>query len=258
MHFLLERTKEFSKQMTKFRDLIRKRRVSKHVNKNGWYFSYHNINFQLPSNTEINVANALIKGNYEKEEVQMISSHVPPDKSVIELGGSFGIVSGLISKNLNKGVEHIIVEANPLLSEVCLKNAQAGSSNPNITLVQKAICYSEKIIEFKIAKNPHSSSIFELPDKKVNKIVKITSITLNEIYKSLENQEDYTLICDIEGGEEEIARYDIDTIAKAKTVIMELHPSMLQNRQSQIPILMRDKGFSIKEQIGNVFSWARN
>lgn len=254
----LERTKEFSKKMTKFRDLIRKRRVSKHVNKNGWCFNYHNINFQLPSNTEIAVANALIKGKYEKEEVQMISSHVPPNKSVIELGGSFGIVSGLISKNLNKGVEHIIVEANPLLSEVCLTNAKAGSSKTKITLVQKAICYGEKIIEFKIANNPHSSTIFELPDKKIYKTVKIASITLNEIYKSLENQKDYTLICDIEGGEEEMARYDIETIAKAKTVIMELHPDMLQNGESQIPILMADKGFIIKEQIGNVFSWARD
>ena len=243
--------------MTKLRDLIRKRRVSKYVNKNGWCFNYHDIEFKLPSNTEIDVANALIKGKYEKEEVQMISSHVPPDKSVIELGGSFGIVSGLISKNLNKGVEHIIVEANPVLSEVCLTNALAGSSNTKIKIVQKAICYSEKIIEFKIANNPHSSSLFELPDKQLNKIVKIPSITLNEIYQSLENQKDYTLICDIEGSEEDMARYDIGTIAKAKTIIMELHPNLLQNGQSQIPILMKDKGFIIKEQIGNVFSWTR-
>ena len=244
--------------MTKLRDLIRKRRVSKYVNKNGWCFNYHDIEFKLPSNTEIDVANALIKGKYEKEEVQMISSHVPPDKSVIELGGSFGIVSGLISKNLNNSVEHIIVEANPLLSEVCLTNAQAGSSNTKITLVQKAVCYGEKIIEFKIANNPHSSSIFELPDKKVSQIVKIPSITLDEIYQSLENKKDYTLICDIEGGEEDMGRYDMGTIAKAKTVIMELHPSMLKSGQPRIPVLMKDQGFIIKEQNGNVFCWARD
>ena len=84
--------------MTKFRDFIRRRRVSKYVNKNGWCFNYHNIDFQLPSNTEIDIANALIKGKYEKEEIQMISAHVPSNKSVIELGGSFGIVSGLSRK----------------------------------------------------------------------------------------------------------------------------------------------------------------
>ena len=245
-------------QMTKFRDFIRKRRVSKYIDKNGWHFHYRNIDFQLPSDTEIDVANALIKGKYEKEEIQMISVHVPPNKSVIELGGSFGIVSGVISRILNKGMEHIIVEANPLLSEVCLTNAQAGSSKTNITILQKAICYSEEIVEFKIANNPHSSSLFDLPDKKVNKKVKIPSITLNEIYQSLENQKDYTLVCDIEGGEEDMARYDISTIAKAKTIIMELHPNLLQNNQSQIPSQMKDKGFIIKQQIGNVFSWVRD
>ena len=254
----LEKTKGFSKQMTKFRDFIRKRRVSKFVNKNGWLFNYHNIDFQLPPDTEIDVANALIKGKYEKEEVLMISSHIPPNNSVIELGGSFGIVSGVISKNLKKGVEHIIVEANPTLSEVCLRNAQAGSSNTNITLIQKAICYNEARVEFKIANNPHSSSLFDLPDKKVNKTVKVLSITLNEIYQSLEKQKDYTLVCDIEGGEEDMLKYDLDTISKAKTIIMELHPNLLQNRQSQIPIQMKDKGFKIKQQIGNVFSWTRD
>ena len=159
--------------MTKFRDFIRKRRVSNYVNRNGWYFNYQNIEFQLPSNTEIDVANALMKGKYEKEEIQMISSHVPPNRSVIELGGSFGIVSGVISKNLNNEQEHIIIEANPLLSEVCLANAKAGSSNTNISIVQKAICYSEKMIEFNIANNPHASSLFNLPDKTVIKTINI-------------------------------------------------------------------------------------
>ena len=60
------------------------------------------------------------------------------------------------------------------------------------------------------------------------------------------------------GRREEMARYDINTIAKAKTVIMELHPNMLQNGASQIPSLMADNGFIIKEQIGNVFSWNRD
>ena len=183
--------------MTKFRDFIRKRRVSNYVNRNGWYFNYQNIEFQLPSNTEIDVANALMKGKYEKEEIQMISSHVPPNRSVIELGGSFGIVSGVISKNLNNEQEHIIIEANPLLSEVCLANAKAGSSNTNISIVQKAICYSGKMIEFNISNNPHASSLFNLPDKTVIKTINIASTTLNEIYQSLKKPKDYTLVCDM-------------------------------------------------------------
>ena len=85
--------------MTKFRDFIRKRRVSKYIKDNGWHFNYCGIEFVMPPNTEIDVANALIKNKYEREEVHMISSYIPPNNSVIELGGSFGIVSGIISKN---------------------------------------------------------------------------------------------------------------------------------------------------------------
>ena len=55
-----------------------------------------------------------------------------------------------------------------------------------------------------------------------------------------------------------MARYDLNTIAKAKTVIMELHPNMLQNGESQIPSLMADNGFILKKQISNVFSWTRD
>ena len=188
----------------------------------------------------------------------MISSYIPPNNSVIELGGSFGIVSGIISKNLNNGVEHVIVEANPLLSEVCLANAEAGSSNTNIKIVQKAICYNDKIVEFNLANNPHSSSLFDLPYEKIDKTIKIPSTTLNEIHQSLEHPTDYTLVCDIEGSEEEMARYDMDTIAKAKTIIMELHPNLLQSGQSQIPIKIKKEGFIIKQQIGAVFTWTRD
>ena len=55
-----------------------------------------------------------------------------------------------------------------------------------------------------------------------------------------------------------MVKHDIETVAKAKTVIMELHPNLLQNGQSQIPFQMKDKGFIIKQKIGNVFSWARD
>ena len=244
--------------MTKLRDLIRKRRVSKYIRNNGWCFNYCGVEFILPPNTEIEIANALIKNKYETEEVHMISSYIPPNNSVIELGGSFGIISGLISKKLNNGAEHIIVEANPLLREVCLANAKAGSSKTNIKIVQKAICYNEKMVEFNLANNPHSSSLFDLPVRKVQKTIKIPSITLNEIYQSLENPIDYTLVCDIEGSEEDMVINEMDTLAKAKTIIMELHPNLLQSGQSQIPIKMKNKGFIIRKQIGTVFTWTRD
>ena len=51
-----------------------------------------------------------------------------------------------------------------------------------------------------------------------------------------------------------MVKHDIETVAKAKTVIMELHPNLLQNGQSQIPFQMKDKGFVIKQKIGNVLA----
>ena len=106
------------------------------------------------------------------------------------------------------------------------------------------------MVEFNLANNPHSSSLFDLPVRKVKKTIKIPSITLNEIYQSLENPIDYTLVCDIEGSEEDMVINEMDTLAKAKTIIMELHPNLLQSGQSQIPIKMKNKGFIIRKQIG--------
>lgn len=243
--------------MTAFRDFFRRRRVARHVAKHGWAFECHGLKIRLPEGTDATVASALLRGKYETEEMRMIHNHLPKDRPVIELGGSLGVVSAVIGDHLNADTPHLVVEANPHLQAICLENAQSPQKSQALKLVQNAVSYGGDTVAFQVAKNPHASGLSLRSEADGLETVNVPSITLEALHQALENPEDFSLVCDIEGGEADILARDHATVAKAGVVIMELHPAITPQAAEQIPQQMIDLGFSLKDQAGDVYTWSR-
>lgn len=128
-----------------FRDFFRRRRLARHVARNGHRYIYHGLEVEVPgaagATTDaalLGVRNALLRQKYERDEAAMIMRHLPSGLPVIELGGSLGVVSRLLRSRLKPETPHLIVEANFDLIAICKANAEKGQprARPKLSMRQ--------------------------------------------------------------------------------------------------------------------------
>lgn len=241
--------------LTIVRDFIRRIRLARHVASNGWRFEFHGLEVEIPEGTDSAVANALIRGKYEAEEAEFISKYLPPDRPVIELGGSLGIVSSLIGSLLDTDTPHVIIEANAALIELCAQNAGRAASQ----VYCKALSYDGPTALFVVKSNPHTSRLSVLRKSGAN-IMEVDAVTLSDLWRDLGAPDGFTLISDIEGAEVALLEQDIKTVSNAGLVIMELHPSLIENGSSlveQIKTTMTEAEFFLVEKKSDVYVWRK-
>lgn len=249
--------------MSFIRDFFRRRRVAHHIAQHGWVFQFHGVKVEIPEGSEMAVANALIRRKYEAEEARLIETYMPADRPVLELGGSLGIVSGLIGKILNAGVPHLIVEANPNLIDICTLNARAHRDSASCTVLCKAVAYNGPTAKLAINKNPHSSMLSANSGSGIGpeaQIVEVEATTLAELWRGMGAPPGFTLICDIEGAEIAMVDHDADTLAHAELVVMELHPRLHPEGAAMVARIsdtMTRTGFSFVEQASEVYVWRK-
>jgi FkbM family methyltransferase len=242
--------------MTAFRDFFRRRRVRRHVARNGLVFDFHGQKVTLPALDNPGFASALLRGKYEAEEAELIRLYLPPTLPVIELGGSFGIVSRLIASKLARGTPHIVVEANPQLIGICTLNAAGGPAATEI--VEAAIAYGGPQAAFHVTGDVHSNRL--AGDGDAGASVTVPAISLAQLVTRIGTPETFTLISDIEGGELEMIRREPDVLAQAGTVIMELHPKLYPAGAADEAALLADMhrlGFTQRERFGDVCVWTK-
>jgi len=243
--------------MTAFRDFFRRRRVAKHVRAHGWQFDYQGLSLKLPEGTNATVASALLRGKYEAEEIRMIQTFVPKDRPVIELGGSLGVVSAIIGNHLDADTPHLVVEANPHLQDICHANATSPAKSQALELVECAVSYGSETVVFEVAENPHASGLSLAGNAGHGTPVEVKAVTLAALHDRLGAPEGYSLICDIEGGEADMMAHDPAVVAKAGTVVMELHPTVTPDAAKAIPDQMAKLGFALQAQAGAVYTWVK-
>ena len=240
--------------MSFIRDFFRRRRVARHIAQYGWVFPFHGITVEIPKDSDLAVPNALMKGKYEAEEARLIAAHMPANRPVLELGGSLGVVSGLIGKHLNADVPHLIVEANPHLIDTCTHNAGRVAS----AVVCKAVSYDGPVAHLEINTNPHASMLSSGPRPTGSKTVAVEATTLSALWHDMGAPEGFTLISDIEGAEVDMVDKDAEILAHAGLVVMELHPHLHSEGAAVVTriseALMR-AGFSFVEQASDVYVW---
>lgn len=242
--------------MTMIRDFLRWRRVRRHVARHGWRFEYHGVTVRLPVMDQPGFANALLRGKYEAEEAALILSHLPPDRPVIELGGSLGIVSALIGSRLGAGVPHVIVEANGALLPACAANAGAGT-RAGVELRQAAVFYGGPVARFAAGGNIHANRLAEAEGAGV---IEVPAVTLESLWRGIGQPEGFSLVCDIEGGEVPMVLAEPEVLAHAGVVIMELHPLVYADGEatvSKIVARMAEAGLHQRARLRDVVLWQR-
>ena len=186
-------------------------------------FKPHGVLIKIPKDADIGIRYSLALGRpYEAPEADMVRKYLSIGKNVIELGGCYGIISALIQKKIGPDAKHIIVEADPSLAKICATNANIESANNMVELVNAAVDYSGAVeISFAKGQNAHDGHVAGAGEEGFT----VSTTTLAEQVKKLPDEE-YILVCDIEGAELDLSLNEKEALSRVYLLILETHPEI--------------------------------
>ncbi len=155
--------------------------------------------------------------NYEIHERAALKRFLDPALPVIELGGAMGVVACLTNKSLNHPEKHVVVEANPEILPLLEENRDRN--NCKFTVLHGAVAYGTDEITFNLCDDFRASSA----QAEFNKSVTVPTTNLQEIVAKF-NFDKFTLICDIEGAEVDLVKFDGEVLRdRVTTLMVEVH-----------------------------------
>jgi len=155
---------------------------------------------------------------YEKPERRALKKFLDPKLPVVEFGAAIGVVACLTNKRLSDPKKHVVVEANPDLLPLLKENRDRNDCQ--FTMLHRAVAHEREEVAFHQSENYLGSSAHAPTGIPIS----VRAITLREIVDDF-GFERCSLVCDIEGGEGDIVRYEADTLAqRVQTFIVEVHP----------------------------------
>lgn len=198
------------------------------------------------------VRKALRRGIYEQSERNLVKKWLPKNLPVIELGGSYGIVSNTIRCHINADQVLTIVEANPALIPFGKMNVALENTSDNVVFINAAVTHSsEKEVPFSVTTSVLNSSI----STENESTIQVPAISLNSILESQFVDESYSLICDIEGEEFEVFENNHDVLSKCHIAIIEIHPAVFYEKGKTVSEFYQHLisiGFEIVDEDANV------
>ena len=228
-------------------------------------FDFHGIDVYAPESVGLTARYKIFRGRYERQEVEAIRNYLSGDFDVIELGGSIGAVSALVSSTLwgrrctsREPVRHVVVEANPLLIPVLEKNLI--SSEVRSKIITSAISYSSTngFVDFWYTADDNLVGSIQSPDARAT-CHSVPAVRLSDILFQ-EKINDYSLICDIEGGELELFTEDTVALGRCQLAIVELHPAILARQGASTETITgaaAKAGLSKVDQFDDVYVFRR-
>jgi FkbM family methyltransferase len=191
-------------------------------------FSPHGVSIIIPKDGDLAIRYLLARGRpYEAPEADMVRKYLSIGMNVIELGGCYGIISALIQKQIGPDAKHIIVEADPSLAKICAANANLDNTDNGAELVIAAVDYSgEKKITFAKGQNAHDGHIAGNGEPGFS----VSTTTLAKQVKKLPENE-YILVCDIEGAELELSINEKAALSQVYLLILETHADIYPRKK---------------------------
>jgi FkbM family methyltransferase len=154
---------------------------------------------------------------YELAEREALNHYLDPCLPVVELGGAMGVISCLTNRRLHDPLKHVVVEANPEILPLLKDNRDRNGCQ--FTILPGAVAYGADEIAFHISEEFWTSSVQAPFDKSVN----VPTLRLEQIVNEFGFQK-FTLICDIEGGEVDLVKFDEDVLREqVVSLIIEVH-----------------------------------
>ncbi|PHR30923.1 MAG: hypothetical protein COA38_09345 [Fluviicola sp.] len=210
-------------------------------------------------NGYLNVSSMSIRGKivallffskYEKEEIQLIQSHMRPDLPIIDLGASIGAVSMNAAQLSTQNI--ICVEANPALIDVIQLNLLENQIGPDrFEILNCAVVGEKEDGETVHFETRGSNELGKLTDCKTNSSIDVKGSSLGKLVKSRKLDE-FILISDIEGAEAAFLFHDDNCLDKCDQLFIELHSVIWNGRKLEIQDFVNrilSLGFSLVEQV---------
>ena len=223
-----------------------------HVMHNKGDFVHRDLRLTIPHSVKRDVRHMIVSGDYENEEFDLVSKWVPPSRPVIELGGCLGVVSAHLRRTLDPDQTLIVVEANPNIVGTCEANARRPSPTSPTQVICGAVAYGVDEVAFHLRRNLHVSRI-AYDTGKANHVC--PAFTLAGLAGRLPAAAEFTLVCDIEGGEFDLFRREQEALALCNLAIVETHPAMFDDAPDQVDELVNNAaraGLKIVDSIGDV------
>lgn len=218
--------------------------------RHGPNFSIDNTTYRIPAGSPYMARKALRRGDYEAPERRAVQKYLPTDCPVIELGGSYGIVSNTIRQRMGNDQPLIVVEAIPELTEICRANIR--SNNRPTEIVSAALAYSGDTVSFLISDGVHTSklspSVPTTNEAEPGRTLQVPATTLAKLREAHNIVGSFALVCDIEGAEFDLLQNEAEILRDCRAIIMEIHPAAFMNRGQSVTAfiaLLDNAGFEI-------------
>jgi FkbM family methyltransferase len=217
----------------------------------GGYYKVGALRFEIPDDgTSRRFRARFTFGLYEYSERRLIGRWLPRDAVVLELGGGFGVVSGVINRRLANPKAHVVLEANPVAAAILRRNRARNGCGFEIVeaflgdAAQKTFWLKSDIIGFGEA-------------VRRGRRIEAAGVTLAALEARTGLRFD-TLILDIEGGEVDAMAHVDGDLARVDLVILELHPGLIGDAACDA---VRDRlsaaGLRRVDRIGDTEAWKR-
>jgi FkbM family methyltransferase len=159
---------------------------------------------------------------YERPEREAVRRFLDPALPVVEFGGSIGVISCLTNRRLVAPERHVVVEANAALVPLLLRNRDRNQCR--FTVLPRMVAYGSARAPFYAdSTNFVIGSAIPTEARGAVDTAEVQTIDLRSILDQ-HQFERCTLICDIEGGESDLVKYESDVLRKrVTTFILEVH-----------------------------------
>lgn len=174
----------------------------------------------LPLDMEVfdnRVRHAFHIGSYEAAEVELIDRYLSGPYDVVDLGASTGFSTVYALDRLGEQSRGVAVEANPDMLEVI--DSVRELNEVNFEVEHAAYRPGQSVVTFHIHKKTVSGSTKQPGEREVT----VPGVTLADITAKYDLNE-FVCLADIEGGEIDLARNELDILEEnCKLIIVELH-----------------------------------
>ncbi|HEU5117382.1 MAG TPA: FkbM family methyltransferase [Isosphaeraceae bacterium] len=208
----------------------------------GLVFSLDNPSIATPSKS------GLLFGRYENDEVDMMVRHVNPDRPVIELGGSIGVMACLTNRRLSDPTRHVVVEANPQL--VPTLEANRDLNGCKFVVESAALAYGADFVEFSFGPSFVTGGLHA----STGQSVQVPAVSLAKLMEK-HGFSQASLIMDIEGAEVSLVENEPDLLrTRVEIILMETHERMVgKDRNDAMTATLAELGFEVIDHRNCVF-----
>lgn len=176
---------------------------------------------------------SLYWGIYESGERRFLKRYLTGDHDVVELGGSIGVVSCSIARQLKPGRRLVVVEADPNLAGVVKENLEENGYT-DAHVVNAAIDYAhpeQQKVCFSRGKMSNGGKLATTDSPSDG--LAIDRMTLAELSDKFEFDK-FDLVCDIEGAEAGLLEPTSKLVDRCIMIVIELHRTTWNGREKTV------------------------